>query len=409
VIALWIAVFVVAAAVAAALARPLMTRGAPPAARAEYDLSVFRDQLAEIDRDAEDGLLDAAEADAARLEIQRRMLAADAELQVRARTEAQSGGRVRAAAIVGMVPVGALLVYLMLGSPEAPNAPYAARDTGAEKNQAAAHDGPGGQGMPVGQQAEMAAMVGRLAERLLKDPDNVDGWLLLGRSYLALERLPDALNAFERARTLAPGQPDVEIALAEAVILAAEMKVTQRAERILRGVHERDPFEPKSRYYLGLMKAQQGDVYGALQDWADLVALSPAEAPWVAVVRNQIARAANELNVDPAKVRPSADAQALLDARGMPAPEPAAPPLTAAPEEAQPAPGPSREQMEAAQSMSEEDRSAMIRGMVQRLADRMKEQPDDIEGWKRLERAYRVLGEPEKADEAQAQVKRLSR
>lgn len=400
-IALWIAAAAIIAAVTVALARPLLARAAAPAARAEYDLNVFRDQLAEVERDAEQGLLGAAEAEAARLEIQRRMLAADAELRAQDGAQARPAGRLRAAAIAALVPVGGLLVYLVLGTPQAPNVPFAARDIGAEQGRAAeAHEG---QGLSGEQQAEMAAMVGRLAERLLKEPDNVDGWLLLGRSYLTLERVPDALNAFEKARQLAPGQPDVEIALAEAVMLSNGMKVTERAERILRDVHQRDAFEPKSRYYLGLMKAQQGDVRGALQDWADLVALSPADAPWVDVVRNQIARAANELNVDPAKVRPSADAQALLDARGMPAtePVPAAPPEGAAP-------GPSREQMDAAQSMSDEDRNAMIRAMVQRLADRMKEQPDDIEGWKRLERAYRVLGEADKADAAAAEVRRLS-
>ncbi|MAO57208.1 MAG: hypothetical protein CMM61_16150, partial [Rhodospirillaceae bacterium] len=81
---------------------------------------------------------------------------------------------------------------------------------------------------------------------------------------------------------------------------------------------------------------------------------------------------------------------------------------TAAAEGPGAAPGPSREQIEAARDMSPEEREEMIRGMVQRLADRMAENPDDLAGWQRLERAYRMMGETEKADDALAQIKRLS-
>ena len=258
----------------------------------------------------------------------------------------------------------------------------------------------------------MEAMVGRLAEKLLSDPDDVEGWLLLGRSYIAMERFDDAMNAFRRARKIAPDEPEVDLAYAEALILTSKMKVTEDAAAIFRAVHEKEPFEPKSRYYLGLQKAQGGDVKGALQDWADLIAISSEDAPWVPIVRQQVARAADELNIDPATVEPSEAARELIASRPpilrtetpiMPSPGDAA--GQAAP---MAQPGPSREQMEAAQDMTPEERNAMIRGMVERLAERMKENPDDVAGWRRLERAYRVLGDTAKADEAAAQIKRLT-
>ena len=412
-----IAMAVLAAVVGLALARPLLRTRSAPAARAEYDLTVFRDQLKEIERDAVEGLLDSDAAEAARLEVQRRMLNADAELQqspATARPPRGGSARLTAAFVAAGVPLAAAALYLVLGSPGQPDQPFAARDI------------PAGQGAAQtagdrGQDADMNAMIGRLAEKLLANPDDVEGWLLLGRSYISVERFPDAMNAFTRARAIAEGRTDVEIAYAEALILISQMKVTDDAAAIFQAVRDKAPFEPKARYYLGLKKAQAGDVKSALQDWADLVAISPEDAPWVPVVRQQIARAAEELKVDPLTITMSEDARKLIDQQ-PPVLRPQTPimrPDGADPHAGHPhaeagdapggiQPGPSREQMEAAQEMTPEERDAMIRGMVQRLADRLKENPDDLAGWQRLERAYRVLGDTAKADAAAAEIKRLT-
>jgi cytochrome c-type biogenesis protein CcmH len=409
-----IAMAALAVVVAIALARPLMRRDATPAVRAEYDLTVFRDQLKEIERDAAEGLLDGEAAEAARIEVQRRMLAADEELQQSADAPVQPrrANKAMAAAVAIGVPLAAAAMYVVLGSPEQPDQPFASRDIPAERGarHTASREASGGTTMPD----DIQAMVGRLAEKLLNDPDDIDGWLLLGRSYVAMDRFDDAMNAYGRARKLAEGRSDVEIAYAEALILTNEMKVIEDAAAIFRAVREKEPFEPKSRYYLGLKKAQAGEIAGALQDWADLVAISEAEAPWVPVVRQQIARAAEELNIDPKTLTMSEEARNLL-ATQPPVLRPTTPimpdePAAAATAEQPPAaaPGPTREQMEAAQDMTAEDRSQMIRGMVERLADRLKDNPDDLAGWRRLERAYRVLGDTAKADEAAAAIKRLS-
>ena len=400
--ALVIAMAVLAAGVGLALAGPLLRRNAVPAARAEYDLTVFRDQLQEIERDAAQGLLDAEAAEAARLEVQRRMLAADTELQTGTGATGSGGPRRLTAVLIGAgVPLAAAALYIMLGSPDQPDQPFAARDLPAE--QVAAQTTARPEPNP-----EMTAMVGRLAERLTENPDDIEGWLLLGRSYISMERFADALNTFAHARKIADGRVDVDIAYAEALILTGQMKVTDDAAAIFRAVRDKAPFDPKARYYLGLKKAQAGDVNGALQDWADLVAISPEEAPWVPVVRQQIARAAEDLKIDPLTITMSEDARKLL-AQQPPVLRPSTPIMPPA-ETAGPGaqPGPSREQMEAAQDMTAEDRDAMIRGMVDRLADRLKENPDDLAGWTRLERAYRVLGDTAKADAAAAEIKRLT-
>ena len=409
--ALVIAMAVLAAGVGLALAGPLLRRNAVPAARAEYDLTVFRDQLQEIERDAAQGLLDAEAAEAARLEVQRRMLAADTELQTGTGAPGSGGPRRLTAILIGAgVPLAAAALYIMLGSPDQPDQPFAARDLPTE--QVAAQTTARPEPNP-----EMTAMVGRLAERLTENPDDIEGWLLLGRSYISMERFADALNTFAHARKIADGRVDVDIAYAEALILTGQMKVTDDAAAIFRAVRDKAPFDPKARYYLGLKKAQAGDVNGALQDWADLVAISPEEAPWVPVVRQQIARAAEDLKIDPLTITMSEDARKLL-AQQPPVLRPSTPimrpegadPHAGHPHAEAPAaqPGPSREQMEAAQDMTAEDRDAMIRGMVDRLADRLKENPDDLAGWTRLERAYRVLGDTAKADAAAAEIKRLT-
>lgn len=404
--ALVIAMAVLAAVVGLALAGPLLRRNAAPAARAEYDLTVFRDQLKEIERDAAQGLLDAETAEAARLEVQRRMLAADTELQAGSGAAAGSGGprRLTAVLIGAGVPLAAAALYIVLGSPDQPDQPFAARDLSAA--QAAVQTAARPEANP-----EMTAMVDRLAERLQENPDDIEGWLLLGRSYISMERFAEALNAFARARKIADGRTDVEVAYAEALILTGQMKVTDDAAAIFRAVRDKAPFNPKARYYLGLKKAQAGDVNGALQDWADLVAISSEDAPWVPVVRQQIARAAEELKIDPLTITMSEDARKLL-AQQPPVLRPSTPIMppaeTAGPDAPTAQPGPSREQMEAAQEMTAEDRDAMIRGMVERLANRLKENPDDLAGWTRLERAYRVLGDTAKADAAAAEIKRLA-
>ncbi|MEK9673217.1 MAG: c-type cytochrome biogenesis protein CcmI [Rhodospirillaceae bacterium] len=403
--ALWVAMAIIAAVAGWAIAGPLMAAPKVLTRRAEFDRNIYRNQLEEIDRDLANGLLTGETAEAARLEIHRRILAADdaaAGALAPAHSApggdatappAASGTRMTGWAVAFGVPITALMLYLALGSPNEPGHPYAARDIPTKTQSAEA---PG--------DADIENLIRRLVERLKQTPDDIAGWLLLGRTMESLGRYDDARNALARAQKLAPGRNDVDIAYAEAVIISNDMKIVEEAAEILKAVHGRAPLDPKARYYLGMMKAQQGDVAGALQDWVDLLHLSPRDAPWIPLVRQQVAKAANELNVDPAGQTPSAEVMNLMSNR----PQTPLPAAQGAQGAQSPAPGPTRDQVEAASEMSAEDRAKMIKGMVDRLAQRLKETPDDLAGWQRLERAYRVLGETAKADAAAGQIKRLS-
>ena len=143
-------------------------------------------------------------------------------------------------------------------------------------------------------------------------------------------------------------------------------------------------------------KAQAGDLAGALQDWIDLAAIAPPDAPWLSAVREQIARAAADLGTDPSTLAPSAEVADLLPEGTAGTTRPSLP-------------GPTREDVAAAADMSAEDRAAMVRAMVERLAARLEEDPDDIDGWRRLARAWSVLGEARKAAEARARAEALER
>jgi cytochrome c-type biogenesis protein CcmH len=360
-------------------------RGRTGGTRAQFDLHVYRDQLAEVDRDARRNLLDREEAEAARAEVKRRMLAALAALEAHEALGApplrrQGPARV-ATAIALVLPTAATLLYLTLGSPDSPDQPLAAR--GAEQMAAVVRG--------EEQAGSLEQVVAQLAKKMEGRPDDVRGWLLLGRAYMTLDRFPDAVGALRRAWQLAPDQPDVAGALAEARIAAAGGRVDDEARAALQRVLASDPMSPQARFLLALDRAQQGDLRAAVQGWADLLAVSPADAPWLPVVREHLQRAAQQAGIDPAAIQPSSEAREL------------------AAESVTPAPGPSAEDVVAASDMIPEDRAQMIRGMVERLAGRLHDNPDDLEGWRRLARAYQVLGEPDKVREAQAQIDALER
>ena len=290
--------------------------------------------------------------------------------------------RLAAALIAVAVPVGAVALYLNVGSPGVPDQPLAERRATAGASQGASQDG--------GNAASMEQLAEGLAGRLRENPDDLNGWQLLGRSYVEMQRYAEAADAYRRALEVGGERPDIVADYAEALVFAAGAVVTPEALDIFTALAEADRLNPIARYYLGLAQAQKGDVRGALQAWVDLRAISPPPAPWLAAVERQIAAAARGLGIDAAEIAPSPAVREL--ATSVPG---ASPPARQAE-----SPGPTRDDMEAAAEMSAAERADMIRGMVDRLARRLEEEPDDVEGWRRLARAYEVLGEKEKAAEA---------
>ena len=355
--------------------------------RSAYDLTVYKDQIKEIERDHERGLFDEVQAEAARLEIQRRMLAL-AESEPDAVYASPTGRKFVIALIAGMVPVGAFVMYGFLGSPATPDFPFAERP---QQNQQAV----------VGETT--VKLLERLKARLESQPNNIQGWLLLARSSMSVEKYEQAASAYRKAIALGASNPDIAVDYAEALSVSGGAVVTDEARKIFADTVIRDPLNTKARYYLGLAQAQQGNIKEALQAWVDLRALSPPNAPWSQVVNRQIARAVQDLGLKSPNLKPSAAIQALME--NSKSPVRAVSPEMQAPQA--PVRGPTAGDVEAAGQMSAKDRAAFIRSMVQRLADRLKENPNDRNGWLRLARAYDVLGEKKKAQEARAKAESL--
>ncbi|MFQ5784537.1 MAG: c-type cytochrome biogenesis protein CcmI [Alphaproteobacteria bacterium] len=354
----------------ALLVPPLLRRGREPARRADYDVEIYRHQLDELDRDVERGLISSEEAETARLEVERRMLAATAtETAVPPRETPASPALIAAFAIVVGLPLAAGSLYLWMGSPGLESRPFAERQTAASESVAEAPD--------------IEGMVARLAERLRSEPDNLEGWLMLARSYGVLERYEEGITALEHALRLTNRDPNVLAMLGEFHILAADGVVTPKAAALLSEALAADPKQTVPRYYAGLAKAQAGDVRGALDDWLALERDSPADAPYLATLRAGIDKAARALGVD----------VATLDRK--------------APKAAAPA-GPTPADIENARGMSANEQSTMIRGMVTRLAERLRSEPDDLAGWMRLGRSYAVLGEAGKSRDAYAKAATLA-
>lgn len=411
----WVTAALMIVAVVAVVLVPMLRRPKQSGpARAEFDLTVYKDQLAEIERDRERGLLGDTEAEAAIIEIKRRMLKAAEPEDGDGNTEAVSTGqqflnRPLAAVLAAALPMAALGFYFFLGSPDRPDLPYASRDINAEIQ---AREG-------RLQKAEVLQLTGRLVEALKKNPGDTKGWLLLGRTYLTINEFDGALDAFRRATELSGRRPDIAASYAEAIVLSENGRITATAKKLFAEILAAAPFDPKARYYLGLEMAQRGNLMGAIQAWVDMVAVSPTNAPWLADINQQIASAAEEMNIDPATIKPSARAAALALTRGLgsakssPLPQSSMPPAASAPApSSSPSStprGPSAADVEAAGQMSAGDRDQMIRGMVQRLADRLKENPDDLAGWQRLAQAYEVLGETAKAEEVRNRIKALTK
>jgi cytochrome c-type biogenesis protein CcmH len=236
-------------------------------------------------------------------------------------------------------------------------------------------------GQPPGH-GDVAAMISMLETQMKQHPDNAEGWRMLGWSYLQTGRNADAANAYGRAAALDPKNAEYLSAQGEATVLAANGQVTPAAEGVFKRAVAADPGDPRARYYLGVAKDQRGDHQGAMDDWIALLKSAPPDAPWAPEVRGFVEKVAAERKIDlSGRLPPAPQAQA------------AAGPMAGAP-------GPTQDQVAAAQAMTPAERQQMIQQMVSGLAERLKANPRDRDGWERLIRARMVLGQTELATAA---------
>ncbi len=404
----WILVALLAGGLGVALARPLL-RGAGEggSVRAAYDMQVYRDQLGEIERDRARGVLTDDQAAAARLEVERRLLAAgeDAKHDV-----AKSGGTapLLAAGVAAAVPVAAIAVYATLGWPGVPGYPLAQRLDRAPTTVAQLAQAAQGGSQPQSSNAadphpagggsteSMAQLTDRLAKRLEANPGDAEGWSLLARSYQQLNRHREAVGALERAVTLTNREPQMVATLGEARIMAADGSVIPQARAEFEEVLKAEPKDPRSRFYIAVAETQAGNMQKGLDQLVSIARDATPDAPYLPMLRERIGALANELKRDPAK---------LLATLPKPV-EPAAAPASQAQAPAQPRQerGPTAADVQAAQQMSPQDRQQMIQGMIDGLAARLEADPKDVEGWLRLIRAHKVQNDDAKATDAVAKA-----
>jgi cytochrome c-type biogenesis protein CcmH len=363
---IWLALTAVTFCVLVALLVPLFRHHRGSVSRANQELAIYRDQLAELQREAEAGRISPPEAKAAETEIQRKILAAADSIDPAEAGAAAPRATSRAVALVLVaagVPVGALAVYLSVGSPTEPGHPF-------DPVRAATH------AQAEARAREMAVLVDKLAKRLEQEPDNLQGWLILAQSYTAMQRNAEAADAYRHAYELSGKDATYAADYGEALVAAAEATVTPEAKALFEQASTADPSEPRARFYLGLAKAQAGQAREAIAMWRSLEIDSPADAQWLPAVREMIRSVA---------------ADAGIDSESVPATSRA--PIAKAPD-------PSAEDAAAAQSMTPDQQQQMIRDMVGGLAQRLESNPNDLEGWKRLGRSYVVLNEPDRAKQA---------
>ncbi len=366
---LWIFLGAILFIVVLALLWPLLRKRVHDATAAEQDIAVYKDQLGQIDADLGAGLMAEADAADARAEVSRRLLAAaDRQDEPAAAPGSRATALSLALAVVLVVPIVSVILYSQLGAPGLPDFPFSERQSA---DPAGAH-----------RMTSLKESVERLELRLLRDSKDLDGQTLLARSYMALRRFDDAVQTYEKALGLSPDNPELLSAYGEALTYAGGSVVTPAARTAFESALAKAPGDDRARLYLAVAEEQAGNRQAALDRWVALLTDASPDEPWVETARARATALAKALGQDPDTVLPK---QKQVARRG-----------------------PDAADMEAAAKMSPAERRKMIESMVVRLAERLKTDKDDLDGWLRLGRSYTMLGKPIEARDALANAARLA-
>ena len=329
---------------------------------------LYQRQIDEIDNEESQGVVSAPEAEALRIEAQRRLLAASHDTHLERQEQVPLSRTTTALLITGMVIAGGVGLYMAKGRPAAPssNRPSLLATLEAQTNTQETSQTAG----------SVDSMIDGLTARLNANPDDIEGWRMLGWSYFNLEQYSNAADAYERAVALAPNNSDFQSAYGESLVMASGGLVTDKALQVFQGVRALNPEDARSRFFEGLSMDQAGDSHGAILAWIDMINTAPAGADWVSGLRQRVVARAAETGLN-------------IEGRIALAPNQPA---------SLPPPGPSAEQVNEAMEMPEGDRQAMIEGMVSGLDTRLKENPNDPDGWIQLIRSKVVLGRRAEAE-----------
>ncbi|MEI6099633.1 MAG: c-type cytochrome biogenesis protein CcmI [Alphaproteobacteria bacterium] len=382
-IGFWISAAAMILMVAVVLLQALRQAHAhPQTAMASPDLDVYRDQLAEVDRDLSRGTLSPAEGDRVRLEVQRRMLEADRALSAQ-RPATPSRLLPVAAAMIVLALAGSVGIYWQLGVPGYPDLPLSQRLANADAtyksrpSQIIAEARQPAFMQPADLDPELAKMLDKLRAALTSRSEDLQGHVLLAQNEASLGNFVAARKAQEtviRLRGAAASAEDLSF-LAYVMVRAAGGLVTPEAEKVLIRLLQTDPANGWGRFYSGLMFAEIGRPDRTFALWEPLLRETPADSPWTAPIRGQIADVAAAAGIN----------YTLPDTTT----------------------GPDAAAVAAASAMTGADRTAMIKTMVAGLEERLNTAGGTVEEWVKLITSLGVLQETERAKTASAAANRV--
>jgi len=338
----WLCAAFLTIAACLAVLLPFLRRDNPAADPLAHDMEVYRDQLSELERDAARGLIAPAEAEQARAEIGRRILQLDRSEGARPRQSFDRAAKLVASAAVLAVPVLSWGIYVAVGSPAEPDRRLAVRLSGNPE------------------QNSVAELVARAEQHLTQNPDDGRGWDVLAPIYLRSGRAQDAVTAFTNSIRINGATAAREAGLGEARVAVSGGIVTADAQSAFSRALAIDPADGKARYYMALGHSQEGDGEKSMALWQAMTMDLPEGSPWRRAAADALRQTA-----------------AAVTERG-----------------------PTDGDIAAAAQMSAQERMVMVEGMVAQLDGRLRENPDDLDGWRRLMRSYQALGRPEEARKA---------
>lgn len=367
----WFALVALCSFAAVALAVPLVRRYEAQGAARASSTAIYADQLKEVERDQASGTISEQEAEAAKLEIQRRLIA-NSGSTAEPRPMSPAWKMVALASTAAFIVLGSINLYAWIGSPDFATRPPAAQAVAVSTQAPAAMPAQPQTPQPVanaGQPGQVNDMIGRLQQRLKDNPKDAEGWRMLGWSLFNTQKYQESADAYEKALSLDPANADYKSSLAESIIQAQQGMVTPKAQALIADVLAKDPKESRARFYDALAHEQAGDQAGALDRWLALLGDAPLDAPWRDDVKQHVTDLGKATGRDVAAAT-------------------ATPSLPAA----------------AGQQLGKAEQNAMIEGMIAKLATKLEQNPKDRDGWAMMIRSLTVKGDKAGADQALAKA-----